>query len=296
MLDIVATLITRPGDAAGLSAASAKCIAVYGPATTEILSEDEAVDIFFATSDDLQVVRHRLNSVMAGRGIDIVIQPVERRRKKLLVADMDSTMIGQECIDELADFAGLKKEVAAITALAMNGELDFGQSLTQRVALLAGLDKAIIQQVINERISVNPGAQDLVWTMRANGAYTILASGGFIDFADPIGKQIGFDEARANRLISSSGRLTGKVSEPIVGPSAKLEVLEEAVIKLNLPVADVVAVGDGANDLSMIRRAGLGIAYRAKPGLASAADARLEHTSLASILFAQGYRRDQFVR
>jgi phosphoserine phosphatase len=220
---------------------------------------------------------------------------VAGRRKRLLITDMDSTIIGQECIDELADFAGLKDKVAAITARAMAGEIEFAPALRERVALLAGLPAETIEAVIAERITLNPGAKALVWTMRANGAHTILVSGGFTAFAEKIAAKAGFNESRANELLIAGGKLTGKVREPILGRSAKLATLEDAIIRLEIPALETMAVGDGANDLAMIRRAGLGVAYHAKPKVAEAAAARIDRTDLTALLYAQGYKRNQFI-
>jgi phosphoserine phosphatase len=227
---------------------------------------------------------------------DVVVQPIEHRAKKLLVADMDSTMIGQECIDELADYAGLKPEVAAITERAMRGELDFVPALAERVALLRGLEVAVLGQCLAERIRPSPGAETLVRTMRAHGAYTLLVSGGFSDFVAPIAAELGFDDFCANRLERDRDRLTGKTQGSIVDSAAKKAALIEEQARLGLPIDSVLAIGDGANDLPMVEAAGLGVAYRAKPLLAEAADARLDHHALDALLWAQGIpRRDWMV-
>jgi phosphoserine phosphatase len=231
----------------------------------------------------------------AGHAVDVVMQPADARRKRLFLADMDSTMIGQECIDELADKAGLKDKVAAITERAMRGEIAFEPALRERVALLRGLPIGAIQEVLVERIRLTPGARTLVRTMRSRGAYTCLVSGGFTHFTGPVAAMIGFDEHRANRLVVEDGRLTGEVEEPILGREAKLEALSDLRRRLQLASADTLAVGDGANDLAMLGEAGLGVAYRAKPAVAAAAHARLEHADLTGLLFAQGYRRTEFV-
>jgi phosphoserine phosphatase len=208
---------------------------------------------------------------------------------------MDSTVIGQECIDELADFAGLKAAVAGITARAMRGEIEFEPALRERVKLLAGLPVSTIERVLAERITLNPGARALVWTMRAHGAHTILVSGGFTAFADQIARNVGFNETRANELLVDNGKLAGRVKEPILGRSAKLATLEDAIVRMGITADDSMAVGDGANDLAMIRRAGLGVAYHAKKAVAEAAAARIDHTDLTALLYAQGYKRRQFV-
>jgi len=227
-------------------------------------------------------------------GVDIAVQKAGTRKKKLLLADMDSTMIGQECIDELADAAGIGEKVAAITARAMNGELDFEAALLERVALLKGLDQGLIGTVLNERIRLARGGRTLVATMKANGAYTALVSGGFVQFTGAVAKALGFHEHRANALLESAGTLTGDVARPILGREAKVEALLELRRGLELEPEDVLAVGDGANDLGMIERAGLGVALHAKPVVAAAAPVRIDHGDLTSLLFLQGYSRDEF--
>lgn len=228
-------------------------------------------------------------------GVDVVVQPRAGRRKKLLVADMDSTMISIECIDELADYAGMKAEVAAVTEQAMRGELDFAGALEARVALLKGLPAGVIDRCHDERVRLTPGARALVGTMRANGAYCLLVSGGFSLFADRVAAAIGFDAAQANDLHVADGRLTGTVGHPILGAEGKRQALLEAVETQGVPLADTLAVGDGANDIPMLKEAGLGIAYHAKPAAAEAADARIEENDLSAILFAQGYAMREWV-
>ncbi|HEY6917412.1 MAG TPA: phosphoserine phosphatase SerB [Allosphingosinicella sp.] len=224
-------------------------------------------------------------------GIDAVVQPEAGRRKALLVADMDSTMITIECIDELADYAGVKTQVADVTERAMRGELQFEEALHARVALLAGLDEAVIDRCHAERLAIMPGARALVRTMRAHGATCILVSGGFTSFADRVAEDIGFNRAIANRLNVAGGRLVGTVGHPIVGADAKLEALTEAVSALSLDPTQVLAVGDGANDIKMLEAAGLGVAYRAKPRTRQAADASVDACDLTALLYAQGYPR-----
>jgi phosphoserine phosphatase len=226
---------------------------------------------------------------------DVIVQPEAGRRKLLLVADMDSTMIGQECVDELAEFVGLRERVAAITARAMRGEIAFEEALRERVALLAGLDVGVIATILRERITLTQGARTLVATMRANGAYAALVSGGFTRFAEPIAARIGFDEARANRLETQGGVLTGRVTPPIAGARAKREALEALRAARGLALEATLAVGDGANDLDMLAAAGLGVAFHAKPKVAAAASARVDRADLTALLFAQGYRRADFV-
>ena len=227
-------------------------------------------------------------------GVDLVVQPADGRKKRLLIADMDSTMIQQECIDELADEAGVGPYVAGITARAMNGELDFEAALRERVALLAGLDESVIARVIHDRITLMPGGRALVATMRANGAYAALVSGGFTAFTKAIAEVLGFDENRANLLLIEDGKLGGKVAEPILGRAAKVQALEEISARLGISVADAIAVGDGANDLGMLGRAGAGVALHAKPSVQAECDIRVNHGDLTALLYLQGYGRDAF--
>ncbi|GAA4717317.1 phosphoserine phosphatase SerB [Sphingomonas lutea] len=227
--------------------------------------------------------------------VDVVVQPEEHRFKRLLVADMDSTMVGQECLDELADFAGLKREIAEITERAMQGKLDFKAALRERVAMLSGLDEGAIRQCLAERVVPNPGAATLVRTMRVGGAHCILVTGGFVSFAEPIAKMLGFNAIRANRLLFDGSQLSGSVEDPIVDAQAKLDALVEARGELGLDRDQVLAIGDGANDRLMIQEAGLGIAYRPKPALAEVADACLNHHGLDALLWAQGIRRKDWV-
>ena len=229
-------------------------------------------------------------------GVDIIVQADEPRWKRLLVADMDSTVIGQECIDELADYAGLKDKVARITERAMQGELDFQGALRERVRLLAGLDQLALSRCLNERVEVTAGAETLVQTMRAGGASCLLVSGGFLSFADPIAKAVGFDRVKANRLVFAGGKLSGEVGDPIIDAMAKRDALVEARDQLNLRTEDVLAIGDGANDKLMIEEAGLGIAFRAKPALVEVADAELKHHGLDALLWVQGVRRRDWFR
>ena len=228
--------------------------------------------------------------------VDVVVQPDEPRWKRLLVADMDSTIIGQECIDELADYAGLKTKVARITERAMQGELDFPSALRERVRLLAGLDERALSRCLDERVEVTAGAETLVQTMRAGGASCLLVSGGFLSFANPIAEAVGFDRVKANRLVFVGGKLSGEVGDPIVDATAKREALVEARDQLGLARSDVLAVGDGANDTMMIEEAGLGIAFKAKPALAEVADAELKHHGLDALLWVQGVRRRDWFR
>ncbi|KIC45184.1 phosphoserine phosphatase [Ruegeria sp. ANG-S4] len=228
-------------------------------------------------------------------GVDLVVQPAEGRRKKMLLADMDSTMIQQECIDELADEAGVGERVKDITARAMNGELDFEGALIERVGLLKDLDVGVIGKVLDERITLMPGGKALLATMRANGAYAALVSGGFTAFTAKVAEKLGFDENRANTLLAEAGKLTGDVARPILGRQAKIEALEEISNRLGIAEADVIAVGDGANDLGMLGRAGTGVALHAKPSVAAKCDVRVNHGDLTALLYLQGYSRADFV-
>ncbi len=228
-------------------------------------------------------------------GVDVIAHPPGPRVKSLLVADMDSTMIGQECIDELADYAGIKPQIAAITERAMRGEIDFTAALRERVALLDGLEESAIAYCLADRIRPSPGAATLVRTMRTRGAMTLLVSGGFTAFADPVGAMLGFERVEANRLDASEGRLTGTVSGRIVDADRKARALVETREAIGLAAGDSIAIGDGANDIRLIEAAGLGIGYRAKPALAEVADARLDHHGLDALLWAQGIPRADWV-
>jgi phosphoserine phosphatase len=250
------------------------------------IDEGDAADLRF--TGDLKTARWALNAL---EGVDTIVQAGEPRWRRLLVADMDSTIIGQECIDELADYAGLKEKVARITERAMQGELDFPGALRERVRLLAGLDERALSRCLNERVEVTAGAETLVQTMRAGGASCLLVSGGFLSFADPIARAVGFDRVKANRLVFAGGKLSGEVGDPIVDAMAKREALVEAREQLGLAREDVLSIGDGANDKLMIEEAGLGIAFRAKPALAEVADAELRHHGLDALLWVQGVRR-----
>lgn len=227
--------------------------------------------------------------------VDLVVQPAEGRRKRLLLADMDSTMIQQECIDELADEAGVGAVVADITARAMNGELDFEGALRERVGLLKGLPVAVIDRVIRDRITLMPGGPELLATMKANGAYAALVSGGFTAFTARIAAMLGFDENRANTLLHEGGTLSGQVAEPILGRQAKVDALNDITARLGIPLSDAMAVGDGANDLGMLKLAGAGVALHAKPVVAAECDIRINHGDLTALLYVQGYPREAFV-
>lgn len=254
------------------------------------IDEGDAADI--ESDAGASAIRHALEG---WEGVDVIVQPPGPRERRLLVADMDSTMIGQECIDELADYAGVKDEVSAITERAMRGELDFAGALDERVALLEGLKEEVLGQCLAERIRPSPGAGTLVRTMRARGASTVLVSGGFTAFVEPIAEKIGFERFEANQLGVSQGKLTGRTVGGLVDSARKHDVLVEECVKLGITPRDAMAIGDGANDIAMVREAGLGIAYRAKPALAKIADARLDHHGLDALLWAQGIGRADWV-
>jgi phosphoserine phosphatase len=294
----VATLISNPAKPALDAAAIAIAVGVLTTAQdARVLDPGIAVDIPFtpAGADD-KAITERLRAALKDMPLDVVVQPAEARRKKLLVADMDSTMIGQECIDELADYVGLKVHVAAITERAMRGEIAFEPALRERVALLKGLSLSVVDEVIKNRITLTPGGRALVNTMRRNGAYTCLVSGGFTVFTNRIAAMIGFDENRANTLLADGDKLSGAVAEPILGGEAKLATLLELRERFRLDHAETLAIGDGANDLAMVEAAGLGVAYHAKPKVAEAAQARIDHGDLTALLYAQGYARADFAR
>lgn len=262
-------------------------------ADTDWLAPGKAFDISFAGDPD--AVRAALRQLNDEWLLDVNIVAAANRRKKLLVADMDSTIICCECIDELADMAGIKPKVAAITERAMRGEIDFPAALRERVALLNGLAVRELDRVYRERVRLNPGARMMTATMRAHGARTLLVSGGFTYFTSRVASDAGFEETQGNRLLDDGAVLTGKVGEPILGREAKLMALEEAVARFRIGLDDAVAIGDGANDLDMIRRAGIGVAYHAKPVVAAAAGCSISHGDLSSVLYLQGYRAGEFV-
>ena len=240
------------------------------------------------------IVREHAEAALAGRRVDVCVQPVEGRRKRLLIADMDSTIINVECLDELADFAGVKAQVAAITERAMAGELAFEGALRERVAMLKGLGVDALQRCYDDRVRLNPGAESLVRTMAAHGARCVLVSGGFTFFTGRVATAAGFHDNRANTLTEDGAVLAGLVGEPILGREAKLAALLEEVAALGGTPSEALAVGDGANDLAMIEAAGLGVAYRAKPVVAAQANARVDHADLTALLYFQGYRVEDF--
>jgi phosphoserine phosphatase len=286
----IATLIAARGLNAGDISAACDRLADAGCAPIPDWAWIEtgvAADIGFALSPD--AARAALEAVFDAT--DVAVQPIEGRAKRLLIADMDSTMITVECIDELADYAGIKPQIAAVTEAAMRGELDFAAALDARVALLEGLEEAAIDRCLAERVKIMPGAKQLVATMRARGATSVLVSGGFTRFAEPVAKEIGFDRVIANHLLIENAALTGRVAKPIVDSETKLATLEGVRAELGLAESETLAVGDGANDLSMIRAAGLGVAYHAKPVVAAAAGVRVDHNDLTALLYAQGIAR-----
>ncbi|MAA97445.1 MAG: phosphoserine phosphatase SerB [Stappia sp.] len=295
-MSLVATLVSAPqtpqldSDLAGRAAEALGDLAA-GSVETRVLAEGLAVDLFFeARSDGMsREADTRLREIVSSAPVDVLVQKHEGRRKRLLIADMDSTLIEQECIDELAAAVGKKDVIAAITERAMRGELEFEGALRERAGMLAGLPETVIAEVLSNQITLTPGAKALVATMKAHGAYCALVSGGFTAFTAEIAATLGMDENRANTLEIESGRLTGRVGEPILGRAAKRQRLQELIAELGLDASGTMAVGDGANDLAMIELAGLGVAFHAKPAVAAAADARVDHGDLTALLYFQGY-------
>ena len=285
------TLLTSP-DTPTLDRATAEALCgAWGGTALRWLDPDVAAEFMVpARPDNLWQV---WDDVQA-RGIDMALQPAAGRRKRMLLADMDSTMIRQECIDELAEVAGVGAHVRAVTARAMNGELDFEDALRERVALLAGLDAEVIDRVLADRITHMPGGRALVATMKAQGGHAVLVSGGFTAFTTAVAAALGFDEHRANTLLVAEGRLTGKVADPILGRDAKVAALHEITARLGITPAEAIAVGDGANDLGMLGEAGTGVALHAKPSVQAACDIRVNHGDLTALLYLQGYARDDF--
>ena len=292
---LVATLIANPSNPALTPILAGQAADAISARSLYWLADGIAADIVVPSDSDAAATEAQLRVALAGQAIDIVVQDQDLRRKKLLIADMDSTMIGQECIDELAAEVGLKEKVSDITARAMNGEIEFEPALRERVALLAGLPASVVEDVIARRITLTPGGIELVRTMRSNGYFTALVSGGFTVFTGPIGDRIGFDVHRANILLEEDGRLSGKVAEPILGKQAKVDSLVAFCRMLDITPLDAIAVGDGANDLGMIQLAGSGVALHAKPTVAAQARIRIDHADLTALLYLQGYRRTDFV-
>ncbi len=272
------------GAGAGFDASGHRLLSAEGPV--------EACEFSFTVSHAEKLTD--LKAALADLQADVAILPLKGRRKALLISDMDSTIIGQECIDEIADFADLKAEIAAITEAAMRGELDFEGALIKRVAMLVGLQADILQRTFDERITLNPGARTLVATMTAHGARTVLVSGGFTFFTSRVAAAAGFGFQRANELLIANGALTGEVARPILGRAAKLDALDWHANEIGVTRNDALALGDGANDLDMICAAGLGIAYKAKPIVAAEARAHIQYTDLTTVLFFQGYSKVEF--
>ncbi len=286
----VATLIANPAKPVLTPELAHSAMRALGATELYWLADGIACDIPVRTDGGSAA----LCEALAGAPVDFAVQRQEGRRKKMLIADMDSTMIEQECIDELAGMIGLKDKVAAITARAMNGEIAFEPALRERVALLKGLPVSVVKKVIEEKITLMPGGCELVRTMKKNGAYTALVSGGFTAFTGPIAKEIGFDENQANALLFENGVFTGKVGEPILGKEAKLSALNGIAARLGITAMEAIAVGDGANDLLMLQAAGAGVALHAKPSVAAQAKIRLNFSDLTGLLYLQGYRKSEF--
>ena len=296
-MDLVLTLVAPPN--AGAFSVNLRevfaSVGARGKESRKLDAGDGAATDVILEADDLAAVRAALAEPMAGQQLDWCLQPLEGRRKRLLVADMDSTIINVECLDELADFAGLKAEISAITERAMRGELAFEGALRERVAMLKGLPVSALERTYDERVRLNPGARTLVRTMAVNGARCVLVSGGFGFFTKRVAKAAGFQAERGNSLLEADGMLTGVVGEPILGRAAKLATLVDLRESFDLDTIDTMVVGDGANDLAMIQNAGLGVAYHAKPAVAAAASARIDYGDLTALLYAQGYKRNEFV-
>lgn len=293
---LVATLIANPAHPLLVPPLAEKAANAISSSAVYWLGDGIACDLPIRDGMSTSEADVLLRQAVGGQPIDVVVQEAETRRKRLLLADMDSTMIGQECIDELAAEVGLKEMVAAITARAMNGEIAFEPALRERVALLKGLALSVVDDVIAKRITLTPGGTVLVRTMKAKGHYTALVSGGFTVFTGPVAAMIGFDENRANVLLERDGTLTGEVAEPILGKQAKIDALIDIVKSLGLSTDDAIAVGDGANDLGMIKLAGSGVALHAKPVVAAEAGMRIDHGDLTALLYIQGYRKTDFVK
>lgn len=291
----VATLVANPSNPVLTPALAEEAAAAVDASGLYWLADGVACDIALKDGANPDWQEALLRGVVGDAPVDVVVQNAETRRKKLLIADMDSTMIGQECIDELAAEVGLKDKVAAITARAMNGEIAFEPALIERVALLKGLPVGVVNEVIEKRITLTPGGRELVATMKAKGYYTALVSGGFTVFTGPIATTLGFHENRANILLEKDGHLIGAVAEPILGKQAKVDALVDITTKLGISTADALAVGDGANDLGMLHLAGAGVALHAKPVVSSQVKIRIDHADLTALLYIQGYRKTDFV-
>lgn len=291
----VATLLANPSNPILEPALAERAAESLNASGLYWLADGIACDIVLRDGTDDKTAEAQLRALIGDRKIDVAVQDADTRRKKFLIADMDSTMIGQECIDELAAEVGLKEKVAAITARAMNGEIAFEPALRERVALLKGLPIAVVDEVIEKRITLTPGGPELIATMKARGDYTALVSGGFTVFTGPISSRLGFHENRANILLEQDGMLTGEVAEPILGKQAKVDALLDISARLGIDTHEAIAVGDGANDLGMLELAGSGVALHAKPSVAAQAKIRIDHGDLTALLYLQGYRKTDFV-
>lgn len=294
-VSFIATLICNPANPVLTPELGHKACEALDTQVLYWLADGIACDLPLKTGTDAVEATQKLKAVLGNLPVDIVVQEQDTRRKKLLIADMDSTMIEQECIDELAAEVGLRDHIAGITARAMNGEIAFEPALRERVALLKGLPVSIIDQVITSRITLTPGGRELIATMKKHGAYTALVSGGFTSFTSKIAAKLGFDENRANILLDDGSTLTGIVAEPILGAEAKKISLDEICATLGITASEAMAVGDGANDLPMIKHAGSGVALHAKPSVAAQAPMRIDHGDLTALLYLQGYRKTDFV-
>ena len=292
---LVATLVANPSNPVLTPEIAEQAAGAVNASGLYWLADGVACDIALRDGTDAEAAEANLLAVIASAPIDLVIQEQDSRRKKLLIADMDSTMIGQECIDELAAEVGLKEKVADITARAMNGEIAFEPALRERVALLKGLPISVVDEVIAKRITLTPGGPELIATMKSKGHYTALVSGGFTVFTSRIAATLGFDENRANTLLEEAGILSGFVAEPILGKQAKVDALNEISASLGISPTEAMAVGDGANDLGMLGIAGSGVALHAKPTVAAQAQMRINHADLTALLYIQGYRKTDFV-
>lgn len=301
-MDTVLVLIARPGSGA-LHQATLATVRRLVAGAPRWLADREAMEIPLTLPSPgeeraglrRERIEAEIRDILSPLPIDVAVVRAANRRKRLLLADMDSTIIEQEVVDELAAVAGIGDAISAITARAMRGEIEFEPALRERVALLAGLPASAIDEVIRQRITFAPGGRTLVDTMKAHGAFTAIVSGGFTPFTGYVAATLGFDRHEANELVVENGRLTGKVVEPVLGKTAKVEALNRLVSKLGIKLDDVIAVGDGANDIPMLRLAGLGVALRAKPAVRAAAPVRIDHGDLTALLYLQGYSKDEFV-